>query len=625
MRALAGWPRRHLHSAFDPRDVTPAVHRCLARIATRARVLVALGAAVTVPFAGDVPRGQRLLLLALLVGVYLPYALVVDRFGRRSLLLPGRLTVLVVDLGLLVSFALVVPAARSLALFGYLILVVFHTFAGGWPAGLTVAGFALPLAWLAEVAGRGPRAHDAYTVAVLGVAMVAVALLVDAATRERRETARFLARLEQALAAVAPHPDLPGTLDSIAAAARRAAEARLTVVFLAENGRCTPAAFDGAARADLPERMERLSAAAGRPDHPDPCRAVLATGIPVVIADAASEERFRAWAAELVLQGCRSATCVPLRVGPEPVGALLAGFGETGPTPAHQVELLSIFGNHIATVILRARSYSQQQALAARLEAADRLKSQLIATISHDARNPLSAVRGYLGTALSHWARFEDAERLDLLKRALRNADALSHRIEQLLDYAALETGTVALESHPRDLAAVVARFLDRHRSLFQRHQLVTDYQPAVAAVDLDALDRILGNLVANAVKYSPAGTTVGVRTGTSGGEAFVSVIDEGPGLPRSQREQLFEPSPGVEAADRPGRSAGLGLAIVRRYVDLLGGRVEVDSEPGAGSTFTVILPLSRQAPVPLPGPDLIATADTGGGRPSLRPTPRNG
>jgi signal transduction histidine kinase len=175
----------------------------------------------------------------------------------------------------------------------------------------------------------------------------------------------------------------------------------------------------------------------------------------------------------------------------------------------------------------------------------------------------------------------------------LHNASEMSGMIEQLLDYSRLEAGRVALEVGPLELREATLRCIYLVKQAIGARQTRVDV-PNHLTVQADerGFERILVNLLTNAAKYSPEGSAIGVSATAKNGEAVIAVRDEGMGIPLSEQARVFErfyQGPVVSGK----RGTGIGLSIVRRYVELLGGRVWVESKAGGGSTFVFTMPLS--------------------------------
>lgn len=228
-----------------------------------------------------------------------------------------------------------------------------------------------------------------------------------------------------------------------------------------------------------------------------------------------------------------------------------------------------------------------------RLRDLDRLKDEFLSTVSHELRTPLTVILG-LAEVLRGSAATDREDRAELLERIFANASTMHAMIEQLLDYSRLEAGKVRLEIRPLPLRAAILRCVDlAHGVLGSRRSSVDVPDGPKVQADEHAFERILMNLLTNAAKYSPEDSTVRVTAKAENGVATISVQDEGVGIPAGEQSQIFERF--YRGSQRSGgRGTGVGLAVVCRYVELLGGSVSVESELGRGSTFQLTLPLAR-------------------------------
>jgi signal transduction histidine kinase len=187
----------------------------------------------------------------------------------------------------------------------------------------------------------------------------------------------------------------------------------------------------------------------------------------------------------------------------------------------------------------------------------------------------------------------------------------LSHLVENILDFSRIESGRKAYRFEDTDLAELVrsGAAACAARSRGAGFQITVDVEPGLPRLPLDpsAIEQALGNILENAVKYSGDGRAIEVAVVRRGDEAVVSVHDRGIGIPRHEQQRIFERFHRVGGSlVHDVRGVGLGLAIVRHIVEAHRGRVEVESEPGRGSTFSVVLPLGAGA-VGEPGPAVIA------------------
>ena len=223
------------------------------------------------------------------------------------------------------------------------------------------------------------------------------------------------------------------------------------------------------------------------------------------------------------------------------------------------------------------------------LDEQDRLKSDLVATVSHEMRRPLTAILGFSQTLRMRWGDMPADLRSELLERVEQNAEAMSHMIGQILDFSALELGQFVIELRPIDLEDLVGRVLRNLGHQISAHVVRTRGGGDVRVMtEPYAFERILGNLVTNAAKFSPSGTAIEVGWVRDDDWVRLWVRDQGPGVPENERDRVFE------RFYRVGRGvpgAGLGLAVVKELVELHGGRVWMDSEGDVGSVFSVTLP----------------------------------
>lgn len=234
-----------------------------------------------------------------------------------------------------------------------------------------------------------------------------------------------------------------------------------------------------------------------------------------------------------------------------------------------------------------------------RFKELDELKSEFVATVSHDLRAPLTFMRGY-ATMLPMVGELSSKQR-DYVEKILHGIGQMSELIDDLLDLGRIEAG-VGLERKPCHLGAILVEAVDGMRARAAAKGLTLRLEPAQGAAvvsgDAALLRQVVTNIVDNAIKYTPSGGVVTVGLAVRGQQAVIRVADTGIGIDRDDQVRLFEKFYRIkrrDTADIPG--TGLGLAIVKSIVERHGGRVWVESELNKGSTFYVSLPLGEEPP----------------------------
>ncbi len=225
------------------------------------------------------------------------------------------------------------------------------------------------------------------------------------------------------------------------------------------------------------------------------------------------------------------------------------------------------------------------------------LKDDFIGLVSHELRSPMTVITGAINTALTEEERLTPDERRQLLKDASVEADLLSNILGNLLELSRIQANRLALNAETIRARKVIHAAIEEVKRQDSGHKFVTNLPRKIAPVDADELrlERIIYNLLENAVKYSPPGSTIRVSAHPEDKFLVISVSDEGPGITPADQARLFAPFQRLEGS-RPGgaRGVGLGLLVCRRLVEAHGGRIWVDSTPGKGATFSFTIPLSR-------------------------------
>jgi two-component system OmpR family sensor kinase len=230
-----------------------------------------------------------------------------------------------------------------------------------------------------------------------------------------------------------------------------------------------------------------------------------------------------------------------------------------------------------------------------RLENSVGQMKQFTASISHELRTPLTTLRGEAEIALLQARSVEDYRRV--LASQLEEFNKLSHMIDQLLILASAEAGEIQWTERSVDLAALVGSLVEQLEPVAtaKKITLVTNAQPNVSVRgDTSWIERVILNLLDNAIKFTPDGGQVRVSVAAENGEAALRVEDTGIGIPPEALPHIFERFYRAEPSrSKQVEGVGLGLALVKWIVDRHRGRIQVESQPGAGSTFTVWLPLA--------------------------------
>ncbi len=229
----------------------------------------------------------------------------------------------------------------------------------------------------------------------------------------------------------------------------------------------------------------------------------------------------------------------------------------------------------------------------------ERLRSALLTSISHDLKTPLAAVLGSAETLRSFGRDLDDAQKADLLGAIIAEAERLNRFIANLLDMTKLESGAVTPNLALHDLGEIVGSALQRVSRIVDQHRVEVEIAKDLPMLALDAVlfEQVLFNLLDNAAKYAPAGTTVRIEGWRDKGTVCLRVLDEGEGIPPSELEQIFDKFYRVQKGDRVKAGTGLGLAISRGFVEAMGGTiVAANRTDRPGAVFTVALPIPPQA-----------------------------
>ena len=281
----------------------------------------------------------------------------------------------------------------------------------------------------------------------------------------------------------------------------------------------------------------------------------------------------------------------PLEVAGRTIGSI---YTPADPNAAAQRRFLPALAALLAVAVDRDRL--ERDALEAEaLRRSDLVKTALLRAVSHDLRSPLTGIRTAIGALRNRTLQLSEADRTELLDTIQVDSERLSRLVGDLLDLSRLEAGGAAPDTELWALDDIVREAVD---SLGARDRVEIVGESPLVEVDAAQVQRVLANLIENAIAFSPPDVRVLVRITATRKEAIVRIVDQGPGLPETELERVFEPFY-RRSSDKTG-GAGLGLAIARGFAAANGGRVWAESRPDQGATFALALPVV-ETPVELP------------------------
>ena len=270
------------------------------------------------------------------------------------------------------------------------------------------------------------------------------------------------------------------------------------------------------------------------------------------------------------------------------------------PLPATDRRVLGAFAAYAAAAL-------EQQRLAAEAEAArpiaeaDKMRTALLAAVSHDLRSPLASAKAAVTSLRSRDIQWAAEDRDELLATADESLDRLTHLVDNLLDMSRLQAGALSVFPRPADLEEIVARSLDDLGPAAKTVMVdIPDDLPEVG-IDPAILERVIANLAANALRYSPLGKPPLLTASALGDRVELRVVDRGPGIPEADRDRMFVPFQRLGDTDNT-TGVGLGLALSRGLTEAMGGTLEPEETPGGGLTMSLSLPAAPGPALAVPG-----------------------
>ena len=286
---------------------------------------------------------------------------------------------------------------------------------------------------------------------------------------------------------------------------------------------------------------------------------------------------------------------LPMRTGRGIVGVIGLDTDGTGPILSPESRrLFDALADMAALAIERVRLVEDLDR-AERAAETDRLRQALLTSISHDLRTPLSSVLGAATTLRDLDQALPRDAKVDLLATIIEESERLNRFIVNLLDMTRLEAGAVAASLTPQDVGETVDTALRRLGPILGQHRVHLDLPSALPALRLDPVlfEQVLVNLLDNAAKYAPGGSTVTVKVVAESGQVRLQVLDEGDGLPEADVERVFDKFYRVRKSDSVRAGTGLGLAIARGFVEAMGGTLTAaNRRDRLGAVFTILLPV---------------------------------
>src|SRR5438132_3214254 len=329
----------------------------------------------------------------------------------------------------------------------------------------------------------------------------------------------------------------------------------------------------------------------------------------VSVADATRDSRFKTLD---MASAPRSCLVMPLESPQRLVGALTLARREVQPFTSIEQALMQIIASQAAISIDNARLHAAQQRQLAEIAAqkrelevanaqiaeSSRLKSEFLANMSHELRTPLNAILGFSEILKDNLVELTPEQRHECLQNIHTSGKHLLELVNDVLDLSKIEAGRMELSYDRFGVLDAVREVHNVIRSLSERRDidLAVDIEPTDLEVraDKSKFNQVLYNLLSNAIKFTAQGGRVWVNARADDDELVVDVGDTGVGIPKDHQARIFDEFYQLgNATNRQVEGTGLGLSLTRRLVDLHGGRISLESEPGEGSVFTFRLPLS--------------------------------
>src|SRR5262249_46968828 len=386
--------------------------------------------------------------------------------------------------------------------------------------------------------------------------------------------------------------DLTSVLQTLVESAARLSDADCATITRQKGGRLVRAEAYGYA----PEFLEHLRALPVESGRGSAMGRALLEGKAVHIPDVLADPDYALKEAQK-LGGYRTMLGIPMLREGVAIGVLTLTRSQVRPFTDKQIELVTTFADQAVIAIENVRLFDEIQKKSRQLAEASQHKSQFLANMSHELRTPLNAILGYTELTLDNLYGDTPDKMRGVLERIERNGRHLLGLINDVLDLSKIEAGQLTLSLADYSLKSVVHSVysavepLANEKNLAFKVELPRDIPSGRG--DERRLTQVLLNLVGNAIKFTDAGEVV-VKATQNSGSFEVTVRDTGPGISEADQAKLFQEFQQADnSITRKKGGTGLGLAISKRIIEMHGGRIWVDSRPGAGSTFSFTLPIT--------------------------------
>ena len=421
---------------------------------------------------------------------------------------------------------------------------------------------------------------------------------VEERTAELRETLDYQTATAEILSVISSSPtDVQPVFDTIAERAARLCDAKTGFVFTFDGEWINLGSSFGVD----PQGVEAIRRKCPlRPGGHSIAGRTVSEGAVVHVPDVLGDSEYELKEAAATA-GFRGTLGVPMLHKSQVVGAITVTRAEVGHFSNKQVDLLKIFASQAVIAIQNVRLFNEIQEKSLQLELANRHKSEFLANMSHELRTPLNAIIGFSEVLLERMFGEMNEKQEDYLKDIHSSGQHLLSLINDILDLAKVEAGRMELNLSTFDLPTAIDNALTLIRERAMRHSIALaaeiDSQLGELNADERKLKQILLNLLSNAVKFTPEGGRITVGARLLGDMVEIAVSDTGIGIAPEDQAAVFEEFKQVGTDyTRKAEGTGLGLALTLKLVELHGGAMRLESEPGKGSTFAFTLPLNAAA-----------------------------